>query len=157
MRTTTTAVGTHDDRDGPNDPRYGVFEQRVGGVCRTREVSSQQVDTTFAQYQRARNSVRRDWHWDFSLPASAGFGTIGRGRKRCVLHSRFWSFGVFLLAAMARHAALTSRLTRFVARPLVRRAFLMRGLAALARNISLLAAIHRRKSTILFSQCCLPA
>ena len=57
---------------------------------------------------------------------------------------------LFLLAAMARHPALAARFTRFFAGPLVRGPFLMRGLAALARNLALLASIHRRKSTILF-------
>src|SRR5262245_20364262 len=51
---------------------------------------------------------------------------------------------------MARHPALAASLTRFLAGPLVRRAFLMRGLAALARNLALLVAVHRRKSAILF-------
>ena len=57
---------------------------------------------------------------------------------------------LFLLPAMARHPALAARLTRFLARPLVRGPFLMRGLAALAGNLALLASIHRCKSTILF-------
>jgi hypothetical protein len=51
---------------------------------------------------------------------------------------------------MARHPALASRFTRFLARPLVRGSFLMRGLAALARNLALFASVHRRKSSILF-------
>ena len=57
---------------------------------------------------------------------------------------------LFLLAAMARHPALAARFTRFFAGPLVRGPFLMRGLAALARNLALFASVHRRKSTILF-------
>src|SRR5262249_61282564 len=53
---------------------------------------------------------------------------------------------------MARHATLAAGLARLFARPLVRRPLLMRGLAALARDLSLLVPVHRRKSTILFCQ-----
>ena len=56
--------------------------------------------------------------------------------------------GLFLLPAMTGHAALATRLTRFVARPLVSRALLMRGFAALARNLALFVSVHRCKSAI---------
>ena len=55
-----------------------------------------------------------------------------------------------LLAAMARHPALAAGFARFLARPLVRGALLVRRLAALARNLALLVAVHRSKSAILF-------
>src|SRR6188474_247631 len=45
---------------------------------------------------------------------------------------------LLLLAAMARHPALASGFPRFFARPLVRGALLMRGLAALAGYLALL-------------------
>src|SRR5439155_19277992 len=44
----------------------------------------------------------------------------------------------------------------FLAGPLVSRAFLMRGLAALARDLALLVPVHRSKSAILFSHGVLP-
>ena len=46
---------------------------------------------------------------------------------------------LLLLPAMTRHAALAPGLARLFARPLVRRTLLMRSLAALARNLALLA------------------
>src|SRR5688572_25361567 len=52
---------------------------------------------------------------------------------------------LLLLAAMARHPAFAARLPRFLTRPLVRGALLMRGLATLAGNLALLAPIHRCK------------
>jgi hypothetical protein len=64
---------------------------------------------------------------------------------------------LLLLAAMTRHPALAPRLTRFLARPLVSGSLLMRGLAALACNLALLASIHRRESTILFGHLALLA
>ena len=47
--------------------------------------------------------------------------------------------GVFPLAplAMTRQTTLAARITRFFARPLVRGALLMRGLATLAGNLAL--------------------
>src|SRR5581483_4767206 len=57
---------------------------------------------------------------------------------------------LLLLPAMTRHAALAPRLTRFLARPLVSGAFLMRRFATLAGNLALLRSIHRRKSAIFF-------
>jgi hypothetical protein len=57
---------------------------------------------------------------------------------------------------MARHPALTPGFPRFLGRPLVRGALLMRGLSALARDLSLLASVHRGESTILFSHHTLP-
>src|SRR5439155_20311706 len=64
---------------------------------------------------------------------------------------------LFLLAAMARHAALAARFTRFFTRPLVRGALLVRRLAALARDLSLLVPVHRCKATIFFSHAILLA
>src|SRR5262245_33635764 len=69
-----------------------------------------------------------------------------RHRLRRLLRLRL----LLLLAAMARHPALAAGLTCFFARPLVSRAFLMRGLATLARNLALLVSVHRCESTILF-------
>ena len=63
---------------------------------------------------------------------------------------------LLLFAAMARHPALAARLPRFLARPLVGRALLMRGLATLARNLALLVAVHRREPAILFRHRCPP-
>jgi hypothetical protein len=52
---------------------------------------------------------------------------------------------------MARQSALATRCLRFLARPLVRGALLMRGATALAGDLALLVAIHRREATILDS------
>src|SRR5258705_10872588 len=59
-------------------------------------------------------------------------------------------------AAMTRHAALASGFARFLACPLVGRALLMGGLAALAGNLALLRAVHRSESAIFFSHTVLP-
>ncbi len=59
-------------------------------------------------------------------------------------------------AAMTRHAALASGFARFLAGPLVGRALLMGGLAALAGNLALLRAVHRSESAIFFSHSVLP-
>src|SRR5688572_4695977 len=64
---------------------------------------------------------------------------------------------LLLLPAMARHSALPPRFARFLARPLVGRALLMRGLAALTRDLFLLVPVHRCKSAVLFRQGCLLA
>jgi hypothetical protein len=57
---------------------------------------------------------------------------------------------LFLFPAMTGHSAFASRLARFLACPLVRRPFLVRCLASLARDVALLVPIHRRKTSILF-------
>src|SRR5438045_5597528 len=57
---------------------------------------------------------------------------------------------LLLLPSVARHAALAAGLARFLARPLVRGAFLVRRLAAFARDLSLLVPVHRRKAAIFF-------
>src|SRR5262249_61054686 len=51
---------------------------------------------------------------------------------------------------MAGHAALAARFARFLTRPLVRGAFLVRRLPAFARNLALLVPVHRCKAAILF-------
>ena len=82
---------------------------------------------------------------------------VGSARTGAACSARPVASLLFLLPAMARHAALAAGLTRFFARPLVRRALLMRGLAALARNLALLASIHRCKSAVFFGHHCLLA
>jgi hypothetical protein len=57
---------------------------------------------------------------------------------------------------MARHASLAACFTRFLTRPLVSRAFRMRGLAPFAGNLTLLLTVHRGESAILFSHAHLP-
>src|SRR2546430_7489129 len=57
---------------------------------------------------------------------------------------------LLLLPPVARHAALATGLARFLARPLVRRALLVRRLSALAGDLALLVPVHRRKATIFF-------
>jgi hypothetical protein len=52
---------------------------------------------------------------------------------------------------VARQSALATRCLRFLARPLVRGALLMRGATALAGDLTLFVAIHRREPTILDS------
>jgi hypothetical protein len=49
---------------------------------------------------------------------------------------------LLLFPAMTGHAALATGFTRFFTRPLVSRPFLVRGLAALARDLSLFVSIH---------------
>ena len=49
---------------------------------------------------------------------------------------------------MAGDAAFATRVARLLTRPLVRGAFLVRGLAALARDLTLLGPIHRCKSAV---------
>jgi hypothetical protein len=49
---------------------------------------------------------------------------------------------------MPRKAALASGRLRFLARPFVRGALLVRGAAAFAGNLALFIPIHRRKPTI---------
>ena len=63
---------------------------------------------------------------------------------------------LLLFAAMARHPALASCFSGLFARPLVSSPFLVRRLAALARNLSLLGPIHRCETAILFSHRLLP-
>src|SRR4029079_14249644 len=94
-------------------------------------------------------------HAHVPLILEAGVAPILRATERTRRHlarHRLLRLGrqLFLLAAMARHPALAPGFARFLTGPLVRRAFLMRGLAALARNLALLHSIHRRKSTIFF-------
>ena len=55
---------------------------------------------------------------------------------------------LFAPALVTGDPSLASGVTRFLARPLVRRAFLVSGLSALAGDLSLLRAVHRRKTTI---------
>src|SRR5262249_18144323 len=57
---------------------------------------------------------------------------------------------LFLLAPVARHAAFAARFARFLTRPLVRGPLLMRRFTTLARDLALLAAVHRCKAAILF-------
>jgi hypothetical protein len=64
---------------------------------------------------------------------------------------------LLLLPTVARHAALAAGFACFLARPFVRGPLLMRRLATLARNLALLAAVHRRKSAIFFCHRTLPA
>ena len=64
---------------------------------------------------------------------------------------------LLLFAAMARHPALAAGLTRFLTRPLVRRPFLVSGLAALAGDLALFVSIHRSKSAIFLGHRCLLA
>jgi len=64
---------------------------------------------------------------------------------------------LLLLPPMARHAAFAAGLARFLRRPLVRGALLVRRLAALARDLALLVPVHRCKATILFSHATLLA
>src|SRR5262245_35652562 len=59
----------------------------------------------------------------------AGHRDVAAGGRRRLRRARRAAL-LLLLAAMARHPALASGFTRFLGRPLVRRAFLMRGLAA---------------------------
>src|SRR5579871_6105526 len=51
-------------------------------------------------------------------------------------------------ALMTRDSALPSGVTRLLARPLVRRSLLVRGLSALAGDFTLLGAVHGRETTI---------
>jgi len=51
-------------------------------------------------------------------------------------------------AAMAGDSSLSPGVARFLARPLVGRALLMRSLAALTGDLALLGAVHRSESTI---------
>jgi len=53
-------------------------------------------------------------------------------------------FGVQMVSIVA------ARLASLFGRPLVSRALLMRGLATLARDVALLAPVHRRKSAVFF-------
>src|SRR4051812_30680439 len=57
---------------------------------------------------------------------------------------------------MACHSALAAGLARFLAGPLVGGPLLVRRLAALARDLALLGAVHRGKSAILFCHTDLP-
>src|SRR5215207_3725251 len=57
---------------------------------------------------------------------------------------------------MACHSALAAGFARFLAGPLMSGALLVRRLAALARDLSLLGAVHRGKSAILFCHTDLP-
>src|SRR4029079_17010556 len=59
-------------------------------------------------------------------------------------------------ATMACHSALAAGLARFIAGPLVGSTLLMRCLAALARDLPLLGAVHRGESAILFCHSDLP-
>ena len=92
----------------------------------------------------------------FSLRSS--FSTLAA--RRVVAHSRVIDclplFLLLLLPPMARHPALAARLACLFARPLVGRALLMRGFAALAGDLALLTPIHRRKSAIFFCHVTLP-
>src|SRR5882762_9649446 len=74
-----------------------------------------------------------------ALVAGIGFRHVRVGRRT-----------LFLLPPMARHPALTASFTRFLAGPFVSGALLMRRLAALARDLSLLVTVHRCKAAIFF-------
>ena len=80
----------------------------------------------------------------FGIPFNRGLRILGAAHIAHAVRRLL----LFLLAAVARHPAFAARFTRFFARPLVRRSLLVRGLAALARNVALFAPIHRRKSAI---------
>jgi hypothetical protein len=49
---------------------------------------------------------------------------------------------LLLLPAMTGHAALSTGFTRFFTSPFVSRTLLVRGLAALARDLSLFVSVH---------------
>ena len=138
------------------EPRYRGPEPRV-----------LPLDDLPVPVRRARWVRTFDYKRSKADPASARTGTgCTRSLSRNVVHgaalssvariaalaARFVPAAalLLLLAAMARHPALATRFTRLFARPLVRGPFLMRGFAALARNLALFAPVHRRKSTILF-------
>jgi hypothetical protein len=57
------------------------------------------------------------------------------------------------LISTLRQASLAARFARFLPRPFVGSASLMRGFTALARNLALLGSIQRRKSAFRFSHC----
>lgn len=84
-----------------------------------------------------------------------GYGYLGRRtfhlHSAILAASRYVAIrGLILLAAalVTRDPSFASGVTRFLARPLVRRAFLMSGLPALTGDLPLLRAVHRRKTTI---------
>ena len=66
---------------------------------------------------------------------------VGRARGATEAH-------LLTAATMAGDAAFATRVARLLTRPLVRGAFLVRGLAALARDLTLLGPIHRCKSAV---------
>src|ERR1041384_687571 len=73
------------------------------------------------------------------------------GRRRQILRRLAGAACQLTAPTMARHAALASGFARFLAGPLVGRALLMGGLAALTGNFALLRAVHRSEPAILFS------
>src|SRR6187551_2898437 len=67
-----------------------------------------------------------------------------------VVGARAGALASLLLPPVARHPALAPGFAGFLARPLVRRALLVRRLASLARDLPLFGAVHRCESAILF-------
>src|SRR5688572_30362346 len=84
----------------------------------------------------------------FALIVAAG--ALGHVRRTQIGHAAALLVA-FLAPPMARHAAFAAGLARFFAGPLMGRALLVRCFAALAGNLALLGAVHRRESAILFS------
>ena len=76
---------------------------------------------------------------------------LGTAERDSAITDKGEYFYLLLPAAMAGHPALAPGFTRLFAGPLVRRALLVGSFATLARDVSLLVSIHRRKSAIL---CC---
>ena len=98
----------------------------------------------------ASTSRTVDYSQSKTGPASAapGSGLLVRRVNRLWQILRLWR--LFLLAVMAGHSALTPRLARLFARPLVRSALLMCRSPTLACYVALSIPVHGSKSAILF-------
>src|SRR6185436_16447886 len=83
---------------------------------------------------------------------------VHRGHVGVALGLRHLAGGVHHLLAptMACHSPFAAGLAPFLAGPLMGGALLVRRLAALARDLPLLGAVHRGKSAILFCHSVLP-
>ena len=130
-------------------------------------------ETTIIANPNARQQGAWRWHW--VTPNGSSRRRPSRCRRccfrrspapaapgRCPVRTRapLWRVvpaRLVLLSAMTRHAALATRFTGFLARPFVRRALLMRGLAPLACNLALFVSIHRCKSAVLCGHNILPS
>ena len=72
---------------------------------------------------------------------------VKRGELKRILAG--WDFeGADVLALVPARQGISARVARFVGIEFVRGALRVSGLAALARDLALLAAIHRREATI---------
>src|ERR1700757_2015897 len=96
-------------------------------------------DGTF-DYSRSQTRAASASDWSgMSVRSSADLFAIEHVLAgACLGRDRAFGLLLFLLAAMAGHAALAAGLARLFARPLVSGALLVRRLAALARDLALL-------------------